>query len=93
MAQKLDTIEMQNALALSQAACYASMSAKEHDEHSDQANAMLRLTNKLVDMSIASLDAAIIPLEVAAPGEPVLSDYVTQAKADAAAAEIGRAHV
>ena len=87
MTQKLDNSELQNALALSQAACYASMSAKEHREGSEQANTMLMLTYKLANMTVAALDAAILPEIVAAPGEPTLADFIEQAKAAAAVGE------
>lgn len=80
MTQKLDANEMQNALALSQAACYASMSAKEHREGSPQGDQMLQLTTKLVAMTMASLDAAILPEILPKAGEPTLADFVQQAK-------------
>lgn len=80
MTQRIDNVELQTALALSQAACYASMSAKEHREGSPQAAAMLALTQKLTDMTLASLDASIMTIEPK-PGEPTLEDYVNQAKA------------
>ena len=87
MTQQLDRNLMQDALALSQAACYASMSAKEHDSYSDQAQEMLKLTQKLVTMSIAALDAAVLPEIQPKEGEPTLQDYVDQAKAAVAAGQ------
>lgn len=80
MTQKLEPSELQNALALSQAACYASMSAKEHREGSEQAITMLALINKLTFMTIAALNAAILPEIEPKPNEPTLADYVQQAK-------------
>jgi hypothetical protein len=85
MSQKLDSMLLNEALSLSQAACYASMSAKEHREGSYQADAMLELTQKLTSMTIAALDAAILPEIAAKPGEQTLADFVDQAKAAAAA--------
>jgi len=87
MTQQLDRILMQDALALSQAACYASMAAKEHREGSEQSIAMLMMTQKLTAMTISALDAAVLPEIVAKPGEPTLEDYVNQAKAAAAAGQ------
>lgn len=84
MSQKLDSMLLNEALSLSQAACYASMSAKEHREGSFQANAMLALTQKLTGMTISALDAAVLPEIVAKPGEQTLADFVEQAKAAAA---------
>lgn len=87
MTQRLDQAELQNALALSQAACYASMSAKEHREGSPQSEAMLKLTEKLSDMTISALNAATLPEILPRTGEPTLADIVAQAKAANVAGE------
>jgi hypothetical protein len=78
--------ELQNALALSQAACYASMSAKEHRENSAQAAQMLRLTTRLVDLTLEALDGTV-PEAQPVPDEPTLADIVEQTKAAAAAGQ------
>lgn len=86
MSYPLTSGELQNALALSQAACYASMSAKEHPETSEQGAQMLRLTTRLVDMTLAALDGTAPDVQPL-PGEPTLADIVEQTKTAAAAGQ------
>lgn len=61
MSRKLQQGDITVALALSQAACYASMSAKEHEEHTDQAKAMLKLTERLVELTLRELEDDVLP--------------------------------
>lgn len=61
MSRKLQQGDITVALALSQAACYASMSAKEHKEHSGQGNAMLKLTERLVELTLRELEDDVLP--------------------------------